>query len=265
MSPKKLVEPPAPAEPRVPPVGPVTPPGVTLPGVPATAPGVPEGPPEVPTRPPVVPVVENAVTKFKDLVSTFSLDGEAKMAFAYCMSKFTEDPIGKAVQCRGFQDIVDTAMPVGGKAEARTPCLFSGSFKTLAVDKPASPEAVDSGRVLATLQKVENVHDLKGIIGQIIINSSGPGPLSGMHRGNKDAEILAACLLAYWMQSPDSDNAFKEVFNDLIFDAAVMGIDSKFKSSVFLLYQAEEKARETLGMSAYRLCMHILDQVVQQG
>ena len=97
-----------------------------------------------------------------------------------------------------------------------------------------------------------DLNTLSAAIGSVVINVDlGDG--SAIMRANKDAEVTAAALIAYWYSADTANESgmliIKDQLSDLVFDARRMGTGSKFHSEMMKLVAKEERLREVQGDS----------------
>ena len=77
--------------------------------------------------------------------------------------------------------------------------LFSGSLGQLALSTEAIPNNIDNGRIVGVLEGLVKLSDLSEIVGTIVINSDvwTNDTATDLQRADKDAEVSAACLVAW--------------------------------------------------------------------
>ena len=141
-----------------------------------------------------------------------------------------------------------------------TACIFGGTFDQLSLHEAAHATSLDTGRIAFCFEKVNKVGDLPSVLGTVIVNSSlwlDVGSKVKLVRCNKDAEVAAVALVAYWVQ--DERDAIFEVMSDIVFDARAFGTSLDFKMRKFSLVQEEDDARDVLGMSAVRKCLMLAE------
>ena len=138
--------------------------------------------------------------------------------------------------------------------------LFSGSLGQLALSTEAIPNNIDNGRIAAVLEGLTNLRDLSEMLGTIVINSDAwtNDTATDLQRADKDAEVSAACLVAWQHKESTSDTeALKTIFADLVFEARPMGVGATLMCKKLEIIKGEEKKREYTGMSSYRMTKYL--------
>ena len=148
--------------------------------------------------------------------------------------------------------------------------LFSGSLGQLALSTEAIPNNIDNGRIAGVLEEIVKLRDLSDLVGTIVINSDAwtEATATGLHRADKDAEVAAACLVA-WLHKTHAEETeeLKIIFADLIFEARPMGVGAKLMCKKLDIIRGEEKKRDYIGMSAVRMTKYLTkmaDQIVEE-
>ena len=154
--------------------------------------------------------------------------------------------------------------------QAGVKVLFSGSLGQLALSTEAIPNNIDNGRIAGVLEEIVKLRDLSDLVGTIVINSDAwTGAIAtGLHRADKDAEVAAACLVA-WLHKTHAEETeeLKIIFADLIFEARPMGVGAKLMCKKLDIIRGEEKKRDYIGMSAVRMTKYltkIADQIAEE-
>ena len=146
--------------------------------------------------------------------------------------------------------------------------MFSGALGQLSLaDRALS--TLDSGKIGHIIESASTDGHLKALIGTIIVNIDDSADFSNFKRVNKDAEVDALCLLMLWT-SADSQATERMILlaSDLVFHGRRLGTGSKLYAAQFGLMNSEEKAREAMGVSAWRKCIFLteyIDRVIGEG
>ena len=148
--------------------------------------------------------------------------------------------------------------------------LFSGSLGQLALSTEAIPNNIDNGRIAGVLEEIVKLRDLSDLVGTIVINSDAwtKATATGLHRADKDAEVAAACLVA-WLHKTHAEETeeLKTIFADVIFEARPMGVGAKLMCKKLDIIRGEEKKRDYIGMSSVRMTKYLTkmaDQIVEE-
>ena len=114
-----------------------------------------------------------------------------------------------------------------------------------------------------------NYHTLKTfkeMVGKIIINASvwDGNSYEQLIRADKDAEVQAMCLVAYWCKVPQ----VSEAFADLTFEFRYNGTGSRSLTATLKLSENEDKLRSVLGLSGRRkVCVYsdLVQMMLDEG
>ena len=104
------------------------------------------------------------------------------------------------------------------------------------------------------------------MVGQIIINASvwDGNSYENLIRADKDAEVQAMCLVAYWCKNP----AVSEAFADLTFEFKNHGVGSRALTATLKLCENENNLRSVLGLSGRRqVCVYsdLVEMMLREG
>ena len=132
--------------------------------------------------------------------------------------------------------------------------MASGSLAQLDLMSSAV-RTYDAGRMCFFLKEYDNISLVMKNVGPIGINLSlrstadevGPP----FQRMNKDAEVHALCLIAYWVQS----EAVTKACADLAFEFQQGGVGSKAKTGSLKLIDDDDKKRKVQGLCGWRRCL----------
>ena len=95
----------------------------------------------------------------------------------------------------------------------------------------------------------------KAMVGNIIINASVWDGTTYEHllRADKDAEVQAMCLVAYWC----NNSRVSDAFADLTFEFRHHGSGSRSLTATLKLAENEDKKRSVIGLSGWRkVCLY---------
>ena len=188
-------------------------------------------------------------------------EDKIKDAVQWCTDHLHGSPLGHACGLRGFEEIKTAA--ITGQV------LFGGALHQLRLNSQAMEESTDFGRIAKFLEKIFVVKDLHLGIGHVKVNLDQAPPQgiepNSLLRADKDAEIVGACLVvsAHRADAPVLEE-LREAMLDLVFDGRNMGSGSTFWCHKLKFVEAEEAARDVLGMSCRRKCL-LLCKLVDQA
>ena len=140
--------------------------------------------------------------------------------------------------------------------------LFSASLGQLALSKEAIPNNTDSGGIVGVLDQLGKLSDLSDLLGTIIINADAwtADTAADLQRVEKDAEVAAACLVAWQHKDHASEtDELKVIFADMVFEARHMGTGAKLMCSKLGMISKDEVKRDYVGMSFYRLSKYLTE------
>ena len=174
------------------------------------------------------------------------LNVELQAAFTHVRKLGHIPPIGKRAAFRNYENVKINSQ--SGSV------LFGGSLSQLALQLRAIP-TLDVGKLGYIIKNAVTDASLKDLMEPITVNIDA-GNASNYVRVDKDAEVDGLCLLMHWC----SDDAqlserLKAVAADLVFDGRRMGDGTKVFAAKFDLMNQEEKKREVIGVSSWRMCL----------
>ena len=189
--------------------------------------------------------------RYKALITSGRLSAEMLLAYRHVSDNTPLIPAGITVAKR---ELVDVRKMLVDNPEG---VMFSGSLPQLCLPERAV-SAIDSGRIAYIIESATTPTQLNNLVGSIIVNVDNDA--AGFKRANKDAEVDALCLLMYWhREKEDHTSAFQSIASDLTFHGRRLGTGSKHFAARLELINAEEKSRETLGVSAWRKCIFLTE------
>ena len=132
--------------------------------------------------------------------------------------------------------------------------LCAGSLSALSLSATAV-STIDTGRISFLFANYHTLKTLKDMVGTIIINASvwDGNSYEQLIRADKDADVQAMCLVAYWCKDP----RVSDVFADITFEFRYHGIGSKSMTATLKLSENEDKLRSAIGLSGWRkVCLY---------
>ena len=221
----------------------------------------------------------------KKVPTMFSKDSSAKLAVngksmlhTVVMSGEGEQEMARAlqcVQCLLEQEPVGTAasllemewVKTSAKQKANTgPLMFGGTYDMIDFERSCVPGHLNASRISHVLEHMTTVGSVTEQLGTVKINVDmwSQDGYCKLPRGNKDAEIAAVNLMLYWHRGETTTLKDKLwlALSDLAFDARSMGTGCTFKMKVFEEIDAENKARDVVGLSAANTCKFLADMAL---
>ena len=199
----------------------------------------------------------NPMDMLNDTVKKGDFLPDVAKAFKHVAETYeTLTPTGQACPLRDMSEVASLLASSGG------PILFGGSINMLAVAEQAVSSSCDIAKAKHVCEGLITFADLGDMLGTVAVNLD-MSPAPPFQRGTKDAEVMVACLVAYWHRdcAEESQNALRDLFSNLVFEARKMGAGSSFMCTVLNMVEVEEKSRDAIGMSAYRKCLFLTDML----
>ena len=112
------------------------------------------------------------------------------------------------------------------------------------------------------MEQLGKLSDLSDHLGTITINADAwtADEFVDLQRVEKDAEVAAACLVAWQHKDHASEtDELKLIFADMVFEARHMGTGAKLMCSKLGMISKDEAKRDYVGMSFYRLSKYLTE------
>ena len=144
--------------------------------------------------------------------------------------------------------------------------LFSASLGQLALSKEAISNNTDSGGINGVLEQIGKLSDLSELLGTIVIYADTwtAETAKDLQRVDKDAEVAAACLVAWQHKDHASEtDELKVILSDMVFEARSMGTGATLMCSKLAIINGDEARRDYIGMSCYRMAKYLACMATQ--
>ena len=144
--------------------------------------------------------------KFLGIVNADAVADELAASIAWVMENVSKTPVGAECPLRKTTEIKEL-LEKGTKG-----VLSAGSLSALSLSATAV-STIDTGRISFLLATYCTLKTFKEMVGKIIINASvwDGNSYEQLIRADKDAEVQAMCLVAYWCNVPQVSEAFADL------------------------------------------------------
>ena len=197
--------------------------------------------------------------RFLGIVNADALVDELAASIAWVRENVPKTPVGAACPLRTPTDIKQL-LDKGTEG-----VLSAGSLSALSLSASAVA-TIDTGRISLLLTNYRTLKSFKAMVGKVIINASvwDGNSYEQLIRADKDAEVQAMCLVAYWCKIPQ----VSEAFADLTFEFRYNGTGSRSLTATLKLCENEDNLRSVLGLSGRRkVCVYsdLVQMMLDEG
>ena len=197
--------------------------------------------------------------RFLGVVNADALADELAASIAWVRENVPKTPVGAACPLRKPTDIKQL-LDKGTEGVLSAGNLSASSLSASAV------ATIDTGRISLLLTNYRMLKSFKAMVGKVIINASvwDGKSYEELIRADKDAEVQAMCLVAYWCKIPQ----VSEAFADLTFEFRYNGTGSRSLTATLKLCENEDNLRSVLGLSGRRkVCVYadLVQMMLDEG
>ena len=194
---------------------------------------------------------------------TLQTELQAAVAYATEVSRSAEwkDCLGKSASATKPTDVL--AKMTGPHASDSV--MFGGTLSMLDLSDRVKPmDQLDVGRMWWACEVLDQDRSLRRLLGSIVVRAdfkAGPEFLN-LKRVERDADIDVLCLSIWWHKpASQGPHPLTDLCRDLVFCAQRVGQGLELEVERFKRMQDEEKLRNVLGKSAWRLALDMQNMV----